>query len=196
MDISSLGAQSAGLFAMTCLVSWPLLKSRPTILLAQLGISLGFAAHFALLGVWAASAVSVLGAVQTVAAGFAGHGKTAKRAGHALITAIILAGIWLWADPTTALAVVATVLAALGRMQLNQNALRLLLLAGSAIWAIHDLAIGSQIAFAADVMSFAIGAAMLAMSNNSLGAGRAVRQINVSALHLPDASQTHAQVRL
>jgi hypothetical protein len=161
LDISYLAAQIAGLFAMACLAGWPLLKNRPAILLAQLGIGLGFALHFALLGVWAASAVSLLGTVQTVAACFAAQSKMAARAGYALIPATILAGIWFWTGPAAALAVLATILAALGRMQLDQTGLRVLLLAGSAVWAIHDLAIGSQIAFAADVMSLVMGVAKL-----------------------------------
>jgi uncharacterized membrane protein len=161
MDLSSIPAQAAGLFAMICLVSWPLFKTRSSILLVQLGIGLGFAAHFALLGVWAASAVSALGATQTVAAYFAGQGRAAERTGYILIVAMIAAGFYFWSGPSTALAVAGMVLVSLGRMQLDQTALRILLMAGSAIWAAHDFSIGSHIAFTADVLSFAMGAVML-----------------------------------
>ena len=168
MDYSFLCAQAAALVAMTCLVGWPLLRTRPTILVAQLGIGLGFATHFALLGVWAACAVSTLGAVQTVTAFYAGQGRFAERAGYSLIVGMVLAGIWFWSGPVTTLSVSAMVLVALGRMQTGQLALRLLLLAGSAAWAAHDYAIGSFIALSADVMSFAMGTFMLVRLRSEL----------------------------
>jgi len=46
-------------------------------------------------------------------------------------------------------------------MQRNQWHLRLLILAGGAFWSVHDFLVGSWIALAADLLSLAMGLAML-----------------------------------
>ena len=46
-------------------------------------------------------------------------------------------------------------------MQRNQWHLRLLILAGGVFWSMHDFLVGSWIALAADLLSLAMGLAML-----------------------------------
>lgn len=155
-------AAIAGLFALVCLTVWPLFRTRHGILLAQLGAGVGFATHYALLGIVAPSLVNVLGSVQTTAALFSTRSEALNRIGYGLIPLMIAAGIYFWTGPTSALCVTAMGLIALGRMQRNQWALRLLILAGGVFWTAHDYLVGSWIALTADVLSLTMGLAMLA----------------------------------
>ena len=159
--LESPAASAAGFFALVCLAIWPLFRTRNGILLAQLGAGVGFASHYALLGIAAPSLVNMLGSVQTCAALFSTRSRAVNQIGYGLIPLMIGAGIYFWTGPTSALCVAAMGLIALGRMQRNQWALRLLILAGGAFWSAHDYLVGSWIALAADLMSLTMGLAML-----------------------------------
>lgn len=155
-------AAAAGFFALVCLTVCPLFRTRNGILLAQLGAGVGFASHYALLGIAAPSMVNVLGSVQSSAALFSTRSEALNRIGYGLIPLMIGAGIYFWTGPTSALCVAAMGLIALGRMQSSQWALRLLILAGGVIWSAHDYLEGAWIALTADVLSLTMGLAMLA----------------------------------
>jgi hypothetical protein len=155
-------ASAAGLFALVCLTVFPLFRTRKGILLAQLGAGVGFACHYALLGIAAPSLVNVLGSAQTVAALHSTQNQGLNRIGYGLIPLMICVGIYFWTGPTSALAVAAMGLIALGRMQNNQLTLRLMILAGGVFWLAHDYLVGAWIAFSADVLSLTIGVGMLA----------------------------------
>jgi hypothetical protein len=55
-------------------------------------------------------------------------------------------------------------LSTIGRMQTNETALRVLLLASTPFWAAHDVVVGSLPGLIADLLSMATGAAMLLRS--------------------------------
>ena len=152
---------AAGFLALVCLAVWPLFRTRNGILLAQLGAGVGFTIHYALLGIAAPSLVNLLGSVQTSAALFSTRSRVLNRIGYGLIPLMIGVGIYFWTGPTSALCVAAMGLIALGRMQRNQWTLRLLILAGGVSWSVHDYLVGSWIALSADLMSLAMGLAML-----------------------------------
>jgi hypothetical protein len=84
-----------------------------------------------------------------------------NRIGYGLIPLMVGVGIYFWTGPTSALCVVAMGLIALGRMQGNQWTLRLLILAGGAVWSVHDYLEGAWIALAADLLSLTMGVGML-----------------------------------
>ncbi len=140
-----------GLVAATFLTGAPMLRNRRTILLAQLGASLCFASHYALLGIAAASAANVLGSAQTLVALFAARSIAMNRLGYGLICLMILAGCLLWQGPISALSVTATALIAFGRMQQDEARLRLLLLAGGGFWIAHDFIAAAWIPLIADI---------------------------------------------
>ena len=71
------------------------------------------------------------------------------------------ATIATWQGLPSSLAAAATTLSIAGRMQGNETLLRVLLLASTPFWATHDLLVGSLPGLIADLMSMAIGAAML-----------------------------------
>ena len=160
--LSNPAAAAAGLFALVCLTIWPLFRARHSILLVQLGAGIGFATHYALLGIFAPSLVNVLGSVQTVAALFSTRSEALNRIGYGLIPLMVAVGVYFWTGPTSALCVAAMALIALGRMQRNEWTLRLFILAGGAFWTAHDYLVGSWIALTADVLSLTMGLFMLA----------------------------------
>ena len=155
-------AAAAGFFALVCLTVCPLFRTRSGILWAQLGAGVGFASHYALLGIAAPSLVNVLGSVQTGAALFSTRSEALNRVGYGLIPLMIGVGSYFWTGPTSALCVVAMGLIALGRMQENQWTLRLLILARGVFWSAHDYLEGAWIAHTADLLSLTMGVGMLA----------------------------------
>ncbi|KMW59684.1 hypothetical protein AIOL_004666 [Candidatus Rhodobacter oscarellae] len=75
---------------------------------------------------------------------------------------IVAGGIYFWNGPTSALCIAAMALIALGRVQANEWAMRILILVGGIFWSLHDFFVESWIALGADVLSLATGATMLA----------------------------------
>jgi len=146
-------ATIAVVFAVACQILWPFCGRRSAIILLQLGTNSGFTAHYGLLGLWAASAVSALAAVQAMAALFARGSDLARYVGYMLVPAMVAAGIILWRGPITVLAVAAMILISVGRMQSRDMPLRVLLMAGASVWAVHDLIIASYFALAGDLLS-------------------------------------------
>jgi hypothetical protein len=104
-----------------------------------------------------------------------------NRIGYALIPLMIGVGVYFWTGPTSALCVAAMGLIALGRMQSNQWALRLLILAGGVFWSAHDYLVGSWIALAADGLAVTLGVAVLA----SMALAEALRPPPVDAGAMP-----------
>jgi hypothetical protein len=150
-----------GICAAVFLTGAPMLRDRRAILLAQLGASLCFASHYALLGLAAASAANVLGTVQIVAALFAARSAAMNRLGFGLICLMMVAGVVLWEGPISALGVTATALIALGRMQRDEVHLRLLLLVGGGFWIAHDFIAAAWIPLLADIGAILAGVVAL-----------------------------------
>lgn len=151
----------SGVLAALWLTASPLFRSRRMVLLAQLAAGLCFAAHYAYLGIAVAAGVNLLGAVQTGAALLSTRSAAMNRLGYALIVLMAVVGLWFWQGPTSALSVAAMTLVAVARMQPDQVHLRVLLLCGGAVWAMHDLAVEAWIALAADIGCAMVGAAIL-----------------------------------
>ncbi len=155
-DYSMLAVVS-GVLAAAGLCAAPLFTSRTYLLGAQLLAGLAFSVHYAALGVMAASAVNILGCLQTIAAVFAIGSKTSTRIGYVLAVCMVLAGIAFWQGPVSALSVLAMAFIAFGRMQSSQGPLRVLLIAGGAFWLTHDVIVAAWIAVAADVLCLVAG---------------------------------------
>jgi hypothetical protein len=154
-------AAVAGLVAIVCFATWPLFQARWTMLMAYIGNNLGFALHYALLGHWTAVAMNGLMSVQTVVAIMLVHQPRLRWAYYALMPVLALASVVTWQGIPSFLAAAATTLSTIGRMQTNDTVLRVLLLASTPFWAVHDLLVVSAPGLIADVLSMAIGATML-----------------------------------
>jgi hypothetical protein len=155
-------AAVAGLVAMVCFATWPLFQTRWTMLMAYIGNNLGFALRYALLGHWTAVAMNGLMSVQTVVAIMLVHQPRLRWAYYALMPVLALASVVTWQGiPSFLAAAAATTLSTIDRMQTNDTVLRVLLLASTPFWAVHDLLVASAPGLIADVLSMAIGATML-----------------------------------
>jgi hypothetical protein len=154
-------AAVAGLIAMACFATSPLFRARSMMLTVYIGNNLGFALHYALLGHWTAVAMNGLMSVQTVVAIMLVHQPRLRCAYYALIPVLAVASVVTWGGLPSFLAAGATTLSTIGRMQTNNVALRILLMAATPFWAVHDLLVGSAPGLIADVLSAGTGAAML-----------------------------------
>jgi hypothetical protein len=159
---AALIADVAGCVAFATLVASPLMPDRRMVLVLQLAAGLSFASHYAALGVLAACAVNVVGSVQTVLAILAPSSRLIRRLGWALVPVLILTAALFWQGPVTILASLAMISIAIGRMQMNELHLRLLVLLGGAFWIGHDLLVQSWIALSADIVCAACGIFVLA----------------------------------
>jgi hypothetical protein len=99
--------------------------------------------------------------VQTVVAILLDRQPRLRWAYFALMPVLALASVATWHGPPSYLAAAATTLSTLGRMQTNDVVLRVMLLASTPFWAVHDLLVGSAPGLIADGLSMAIGATML-----------------------------------
>jgi Bacterial inner membrane protein len=154
-------AALAGLVAMVCLATWPLFRARWAMLTTYIGNNLGFVVHYGLLEQWTAVAMNALMGVQTVVAILLVRLPRLRWVYYALMPALGAASLMTWNGLPSFLAAAATTLSTLGRMQTNETALRILLLASTPLWAAHDLTVGSLPGLIADLLSMATGAAML-----------------------------------
>jgi Bacterial inner membrane protein len=154
-------ADGAGLLAMVCFVAWPLFQARSIMLIAYIGNNLCFALHYALLGHWTAVAMNGLMGAQTVVVIMLVRQPRLRWAYYALMPVLTFASAVTWQGVPSFLAAAATTLSTIGRMQTNDVILRVLLLAATPLWVVHDLIVGSFPGLIADVLSMATGATML-----------------------------------
>jgi inner membrane protein len=154
-------ATGAGLFGMLCLAAYPLFRARPLLLSAYLGNNLGFAAHYAMLGQATALMMNLMLSVQNLVAIGLGRWPGLRWAYYALVPLLLGAAAVTWQGGLSLLSALAMALSTLGRMQGNEIALRVLMLASAPFWATHDLLVGSLPGLLADLSCMATGAWML-----------------------------------
>jgi hypothetical protein len=146
-------AAAAGLFAMVCLATWPLFRTRQAMLGTYICNNLGFFVHYALLGHWTAVLMNAIMSAQTLVAIGLERRPQLRWVYYALMPVLALACIVTWRGFPSFLSTTATTLSTLGRMQRNERILRILVLASTPFWAAHDLTIGSLPGVIADVLS-------------------------------------------
>jgi hypothetical protein len=127
---------------MLCLAAYPLAPGRPLLLTTYLGNNLGFAAHNALLGQATAVSTNLILGVQTVVALGLARWPRLRWAYFALIPILLATSAMTWHGWLSLLSILATTLSTFGRMQCNELALRVLMLASAPLWAAHDLLVG------------------------------------------------------
>jgi Bacterial inner membrane protein len=154
-------AAGAGLVAMICLAAWPLCRTRSAMLMTYAGNNLGFMAHYVLLDQLTAAAINGVMGVQTVVAIWLVRWPRLRWIYYALAPALAAGTFLTWHGLPSLLAAAATTLSTMGRMQSNEASLRILLLASTPVWVVHDLIVGSLPRLVADLLSMVIGATML-----------------------------------
>ena len=154
-------AACAGVFGMLCFAAYPLARGRSLLLTTYLGNNLGFAAHYALLDQATAVTMNVMLGMQTLVALGLARWPRLRWTYYALIPVLVVASAMTWQGWLSLLSTTATALSTFGRMQANELALRLLMLASAPVWAAHDFLAGSLPGLLADLACIVIGGGML-----------------------------------
>jgi hypothetical protein len=157
-----------GLVATAGLAVWPLFRTRRVMLSLQLGALALLSLHYALLGVTTAAAVNGLGTLQLIACLAFGTHPRLRVLGYGLAGLMMASSMLTWQGFISLLSTGGNMVIAFGRLQTNAGSMRLLVLAGTPFWLLHDILIASPVMLA-DALSLAVGLVALGWRN---GAGR------------------------
>lgn len=183
LDTSFLSLLAAGIGTVGLIV-WPMFRSRQAMLLAQLTLTLGFSAHYALEGVVNASLLNLMGAIQIGLAMRWGESPRMAWIGRGMIPAILVVAVSSWSGWVSALSTIGMLLVATGRVQVDPARLRLLVVAGVPFWLAHDLIIGSPLVFA-DLFSLIVGVLAILRKERRDGPGTIKRQPTLRPVDRP-----------
>ena len=161
-----------GILATAGLALWPLFRTRCVMLSLQLGALALLSLHYALLGVTTAAVVNALGTLQLAAClAFGTHPKL-RFLGYGLAGLMVVSSIATWQGLISLLSTSGNVVIAFGRVQTRADVMRMIVLAGTPFWLLHDLLIESPVLLA-DTLSLLVGLVALLWRNSS---GRAPAQ--------------------
>lgn len=161
-----------GIVATAGLAVWPLFRTRCVMLSLQLGALALLSLHYALLGVTTAAVVNALGTLQLVACLAFGTHPRLRWLGYGLAGLMVVSSIATWQGLISLLSTSGNVVIAFGRLQTRADLMRMIVLAGTPFWLLHDLLIESPVVLA-DTLSLLVGLVALLWRN---GAGRAPAQ--------------------
>ncbi|MDQ7251298.1 YgjV family protein [Dongia sedimenti] len=162
-----------GIAATAGLAVWPLFRTRGVMLATQLAALALLSLHYALLGVTTAAIVNGLGALQLMACLAFGTHPRLRMLGYGLAGLMIALSIVTWQGLISLLSTTGNVVIAIGRLQVKADRMRLLVLAGTPFWILHDLIIASPVVLA-DTLCLLVGLAALLWRNG--GTQRPARQ--------------------
>jgi len=158
MDTFAIGCGLAG--ALMNLV-WPRFPSRRGMLLGQVGVSVFFLAHFALIGATTGALMNALAMAQALLAIPLGQLAGFRIAYLATLPVIAAALAASWSGVPSMFAALGFGLVSLGRYQLSPIRFRVLLLTAVLPWVGHNLSVGSFPGLVSDACAFLAGAAAL-----------------------------------
>ncbi|MEV8468134.1 YgjV family protein [Fluviibacterium sp. DFM31] len=145
-----------GFAGLAAQFAWPFFRKRDAILTVQLGAACSYATSYALMGQKTATAVCLLGAIQTTVALLAGDRAWLSRLGYAFLPVVLTVGAVTYSGLPTLLAVAACCLVMIGRMQQDTLRMRGIQLTASPFGAAHDLFVGAWPNLMGAVVSFVI----------------------------------------
>jgi hypothetical protein len=149
-------AVSFGVAGLCAQLAWPLFRSRGAILTVQLGASCCYAASYALMGKETATAVCLIGAIQTTVTLLAGERPWLARMGY-----VFASGVLTYSGLCTIFAITACCLTMIGRMQVDTLRMRSIQLGAAPFGAAHDVIVGAWPCFAGAIVSFGIAGTAL-----------------------------------
>jgi hypothetical protein len=155
-----------GIVATAGLALWPVFRTRCVMLSMQLGALALLSLHYALLGVTTAAIVNALGTLQLVACLAFGTHPRLRWLGYGLAGLMIVSSIATWQGFISLLSTSGNVVIAFGRLQTRADIMRVIVLAGTPFWLLHDLLIESPVVLA-DTLSLLVGVVALVWRNGS-----------------------------
>jgi hypothetical protein len=156
----------AGMAGVALGSSWALFRQRRTILVCQSLGSLGFAFHYLLLGSGTAAVACTTSLVQSLSGAVAGSQRPRWLAPlYAATFLIVLATAYLaWHGLPSICAAGGAFFAMLGRWQREPQRMRLVFLASSSCWVLHNSLVGTPFGLASDTL--ALSAILLGLYRN------------------------------
>ena len=127
------------------------------MLLGQVGVSLCFLAHFALIGAITGAIMNALSALQALLAIPLGEHRSFRYAYLATLPVIAVVLALSWTGTSSAYAAIGLALISIGRFQLSTTRFRVFLLAAVAPWVAHNVAVASVPGLIADTCAFSAG---------------------------------------
>jgi len=158
-----------GILATAGLALWPLFRTRAVMLSLQLGALALLSLHYAMLGVTTAAVVNALGTLQLVACLAFGTHPRLRWLGFGLAGLMVVSSIATWQGLISLLSTSGNVVIAFGRVQTRADVMRMIVLAGTPFWLLHDLLIESPVVLA-DTLSLLVGLVALLWRNGAGGA--------------------------
>ena len=135
---------------------WPVFRDRKLILTIQLGGSCAYAASYSAMDQETAAAVCLAGAIQTTVAMFAGDRPWLNSMGYVFLPVVLFLGVATYSGLPTVLAITASSLIMIGRMQADTLRMRGVQLSALPFGAAHDVVVGAWFGLAGAVTSFVI----------------------------------------
>lgn len=150
-----------GLAGAVMNVVWPLFPGRRGMLLAQVGVSVFFAAHYYLTDAVTGAVMNVIAMTQALLAIPLGE-RPGFRVLYLATLPLIAGALYVsWSGLPSAFAAIGFAFVSLGRYQLSTIRFRVLLLIAVGPWAAHNVAVGSIPGLIADTCAFVTGALAL-----------------------------------
>jgi hypothetical protein len=150
-----------GAAGLICQLTWPLMRTRPSILAVQMGIGAGYGIQYAFLGAWSGTAICFLGASQTVIALIAGDRPGLRKLGLVFLPLVWVLAFATWAGISSLFALAACSLTMLGRLQSSTVALRGFMLGAAPFGISYDVSVGAGPALCGAVTSATLSAVIL-----------------------------------
>jgi hypothetical protein len=142
---NNLVAQGVGMFALVFAVLSFQNNKRNLILLFLGAAQVIFILHFALLGVWTAAAMNIVGSTRTFFFIFKGRKKwmDGNFVMYVFICLFIIAGILSWQNWLSILPIVAMIIETIGLWQKNTGRIRFIVFVPHPVWLVYNFIHGS-----------------------------------------------------
>lgn len=148
-----------GFLGLAAQSGWPLLRSREAMLTGQLSAACCYATSYALMGRETATAMCLIGAIQTTVALLARERSWLSGMGYLFLPVVLAAGVLTYSGLPTIFAITACCLTLVGRLQPDTLRMRGIQMTASPFGAAHDAVVGAWPCLVAATLSFAIALA-------------------------------------
>lgn len=154
----------ANLVGVLCVIlgsTWPLYKTRRSILLGQAALHVAFATHFFLLNALSGSLMNLIGLAQVLVAIPLGKMPGFKKLYLAILPVIAGAAYLTWQGPASAFVALGFAMMSLARYQHDTLFMRIFMIATILSMTVHDYLVLSLPGLSADALSMATSLYMI-----------------------------------
>ena len=174
-----------GVIGLSCVVTWPLLRSYGRALIVQGIGAIAFAAHFALLGALTASASCALSLIQLMIASSVRASRLRRMLNILVLVTLMLLTIATWHGMASALVACGSLIGMIARCQRSTTKMKAIFIVAAPFWLAHHLIVKAPFALAVD---------LIAVAGNLVGLYIAARRMQAEwsvTFPNPNEHQTH-----